>query len=149
MLAKIGSAILGLFSTSKAADTAVRILGKVAGVDGLTAKEKADWVINYLQNTKHQSAVRRALALLVVFGMMWYGALYSVSAVFESFYVFWATSGETLAEVTASQNLAEIRVKPLVSLQNDLLLMVKEQKEPMMLVLGFYFLAQTLIGARK
>lgn len=149
MLAKLGTVLLGMFSSSKASDTAMKIVEKVAGVDGVTAKEKLDWVIEYVKNTKHQSTVRRVIALAVVGGLMFYGAIYSFTAIFESFYVFWATSGETLAEVAASQNLAEIRVKPLVSLQNDLLAMVKEQKEPMMIVLGFYFFTQMLTGARK
>lgn len=149
MFKAIGSTLLGLFSSSKASDTAMKIVEKIAGVDGATAKEKLDWVMDYVKNTKHQSAVRRFIALAVVGGLMYYGALYSFTAMFESFYVFWATSGETLAEVTASQNLAEVRVKPLVTLQNDLLLMMGEQKEPVAIVLGFYFFTQMITGARK
>lgn len=149
MFKAIGSTLLGLFSSSKASDTAMKIVEKIAGVDGATAKEKLDWVMDYVKNTKHQSTVRRFIALAVVGGLMYYGALYSFTAMFESFYVFWATSGETLAEVTASQNLAEVRVKPLVTLQNDLLLMMSEQKEPVAIVLGFYFFTQMITGARK
>ena len=40
-----------------------KIVEKLAGTD-FTAKEKADYILKYMETTKHQSPTRRILAIL-------------------------------------------------------------------------------------
>lgn len=58
-------AITALFSTSKAGDAAVDIVRKISGTDGMTEKEKAAFIIKYLETTQHQSLPRRIVALVI------------------------------------------------------------------------------------
>ena len=44
-------------------ETALKIVDKIAGTD-FTAKEKAAYVLEYMEKTKYQSPTRRLLALL-------------------------------------------------------------------------------------
>ena len=57
------SFITKVFGFSGVADTALKIVEKLAGTD-FTAKEKADYILKYMETTKHQSPTRRVLAVL-------------------------------------------------------------------------------------
>lgn len=70
------SILKGIFSYSKASDTAVDIVRKVTGTDGMTDKEKAEFVLEYLKATSNQSVARRIIAVGVfslysVFCLTW------------------------------------------------------------------------------
>lgn len=66
MIASIASFFGGLFSSSRMQDTAIDALRKVGGLDAATAQEQMDFVLKYVEATKHQSVVRRFIALLLV-----------------------------------------------------------------------------------
>lgn len=127
------------FSYSGVANSALKLFDKVAGTDW-TAKEKAQWIIDYQNATKHQSPARRFIAVAFTVGFALFGFTYLASGVTAYFYVFFASNGATLADLAASQNLAEIRVKPLLQLQNDSLVYAETTlKNPISIILGFYF----------
>ena len=66
MITGIASFFAGLFSSSRMQDTAIDALRKVGGLDAATAQEQMDFVLKYVEATKHQSVVRRFIALLLV-----------------------------------------------------------------------------------
>ena len=121
------------------ANTALKIVDKIAGTDW-TPKEKSEFLLKYQEATKHQSPARRFIAIAFTVGMALFGFAYLSAGAVAHIYIFIATTGETLAEVSASQNLAEIRIKPLLTLQNDSYVYMKEVlSNPMTWILGFYF----------
>lgn len=127
------------FSFNGVADSALKIVDKIAGTDW-TSKEQAQWIIDYQNATKHQSPARRLIAAAFTLGMALFGFVYLSSGCLAYLYVFFASSGETLAQLTASQNIAEIRVKPLLQLQNDSFVYMRDViSNPMTWILGFYF----------
>lgn len=63
MVGKIAAFFGGLFSSSRMQDTAVDALRKMGGLDDLNPKEKADFLLKYIEATRHQSATRRFIAL--------------------------------------------------------------------------------------
>jgi len=60
--------LAGMFATQKAADAAIGLLERF-GHSEMTAQEKADWFLKYQEATKHQSPMRRFIALAVT--LMW------------------------------------------------------------------------------
>ena len=127
------------FSFEGVANSALKIVDKIAGTEW-TSKEKADWLLQYQEATKHQSPARRVVAIAFTLGMALFGFTYLSAGLVAQAYIFIATTGDTLAQVASSQNLAEIRAKPLLSLQNDCYVYMKEVlANPMTWILGFYF----------
>lgn len=61
--------VKALFGFSGVADTALNIVNKVAGTDW-TAAQKADWILQYQEATKHQSPMRRVIAAAIC--LMWF-----------------------------------------------------------------------------
>lgn len=57
--------IAGLFASSNVQDLAIDGLRQVSGLNEMTAKEKADYVLKYIETTKHQSPIRRLIAFLL------------------------------------------------------------------------------------
>ena len=53
-----------LFGFDSVVNSATKIVDKLAGTDW-TGKEKADWIIQYMGATKHQSPARRFIAILL------------------------------------------------------------------------------------
>lgn len=135
--------VTSIFTNSRASDTAIDVLRNVTGANDLTDKEKLEFVNQYIKNTAHQSPTRRSIAILTVVGMMTFTGTYLLVNIIESFYVFFSIDTTSLATAAQTENLAKIKVAPLQSLENDLLIMVKELKEPFMIVFGFYFFTQT------
>lgn len=79
MFKLIGSFIGGLFSTSKLQDTAIDGLRKLGGLDEMNSQDKAKYLLDYMNATKHQSPTRRLIAialtgLYVLVGVLWVGA---------------------------------------------------------------------------
>lgn len=140
-----------LFSTEKAGDVALKIIEKATGVEW-TPQEQAQFYIDYQKATAYQSAMRRVVVFAVLFGMAFYGFGYFMTAVISKYYVFLSTgecdpllvnsAGESiscLAQIAASQNLAEIRIKPLLELKNDLYTYMKDVlNEPFTYAISFY-----------
>lgn len=127
------------FSFEGVANSALKIVERIAGTDW-TPKEQADWILKYQEATKHQSPARRFIAIAFTLGMALFGFVYLATGCLSYLYVFFASSGDTIAQLAASQNLAEIRVKPLMQLQNDSLIYMRDViSNPMTWILGFYF----------
>lgn len=74
MFAGLATFFAGLFSSSKAQDTAIDAVRKLGGLDDMNSKEKAQFLLDYMAATKYQSPVRRLIALSLT-------ALYSLVAV--------------------------------------------------------------------
>lgn len=133
------AALKAFFSFDGVANSALKIVDRIAGTDW-TSKEKAEWMLKYQEATKHQSPARRFIAVSFTLGMALFGLSYLMAGVTAQAYVFIFTTGDTLQQVAASQNLAEIRIKPLLTLQNDCYVYMREVlTNPMTWILGFYF----------
>lgn len=63
MFAGIASFFAGMFSSTKMQDTAIDAIRKLGGLDEMSAKERHQFFLDYLNSTKHQSPVRRLIAL--------------------------------------------------------------------------------------
>ena len=66
MFSSIGVFLAGLFSSTKMQDTAIDAVRKLGGLDEMSAKEKGEFILQYMDRTKHQSEVRRFIALVLV-----------------------------------------------------------------------------------
>lgn len=69
MLKQIGSFIGGILGTDKAANLAIDFAYDKLGLNEMKPQERAQFMLDYMNATKHQSPVRRFLAVLV--GCMW------------------------------------------------------------------------------
>ena len=59
----IWAGVKSVFGFEGVAESALKIVDKLAGTD-FTAKEKADYILKYMETTKYQSPARRILAIL-------------------------------------------------------------------------------------
>ncbi len=59
----IWEGIKSVFGFEGVGESALKIVDKLAGTD-FTAKEKADYILKYMETTKHQSPTRRIIAVL-------------------------------------------------------------------------------------
>jgi len=66
MWAGLATFFAGMFSSSKMQETAVDAVRKIGGLDEMSSKEKAQFLLDYMAATKHQSPMRRLIALLLV-----------------------------------------------------------------------------------
>jgi hypothetical protein len=62
MLGTLIAGLGGLFSSSKVQDLAIDGLRKVGGLNDMTPKEKSEYILRYMDATRHQSPVRRLIA---------------------------------------------------------------------------------------
>ena len=65
--------------------TATKLIDKLAGTD-FTDKEKAQWILDYHDKTKHQSPMRRIIACSITFMWMILGLCWFVSSIIGRFY---------------------------------------------------------------
>lgn len=127
-----------LFATEKAGDVALKIVERISGTEW-TPQEQAQFLIDYQKATAHQSVMRRVIVFSIVFGMAFYGFGYLITGTIAQFYVFLASNGDTVASLSASQNLAKMTVQPLLTLQNDMYVYMKDVlNEPFTYAVGFY-----------
>lgn len=115
------SVLKSIFSFSKASDTAVDIVRKVTGTDGLTDKETAQFILDYLKVTENQSIARRILAL-------GFFTLYAVFCLTWLLMYFFST-GEDLDHIA--------------SFIKEMLL------TPLNLIVGFYFTINIIKGLKS
>ena len=138
VLASMGAWAASLFSSEKAGDVALKIVERMSGTDW-TPQDQAKFMIDYQKATVHQSVMRRVVVCSIVFGMAFFGFGYGITGGIAQFYIFIASSGDNLVDVVASQNLATIRVKPLLSLQNDFYVYMRDiLNEPFTYAVLFY-----------
>ena len=117
----IGAILAGLFSSSKVQDLAIDGIKQLGGLNEMTAKEKSDYILAYIAQTKHQSPVRRLIAFMLT-------ALYALVI------LTWLISAGVgyYFDVTVSLEFAGA-VK---------MFMESTIIQPFNIVLGFYFVTQ-------
>lgn len=54
--------VASIFASSKVQDLAIDGIRQIGGLNEMTPKEKADYVLKYIEVTKHQSPMRRMIA---------------------------------------------------------------------------------------
>ena len=122
--------LTALFGISGVSDTALKIIDRVAGTDW-TDKEKAQFILDYQEATKHQSPARRIIAIAIAFVwvvliMSWFVA----SAVGRFAYDTALNPGTVLAaDISAFIDL--------------------NITSPFNIILAFYFTTQILSGLKK
>ena len=119
-----------VFGFNGVGDTALGIINKIAGTDW-TAKEKAQYVLDYQEATKHQSPARRFIAMCVCFVWIMLILTWLVASVVGRFvYDEVLNPGTVLAaDVSAFMDL---------NITN-----------PFNIILAFYFTTQILQGLKK
>jgi len=72
MISGIATFFAGLFSSTKMQDTAIDAVRKLGNLDEMSMQEKSEFILQYMNATKHQSPVRRLIALVlsVLFGLL-------------------------------------------------------------------------------
>lgn len=121
MWSGVAAFFTGLFSSDRMQSVAIDGLRKIGGLDEMNPREKAEYILNYISATKHQSPVRRFIALLLT-------VLYALVI------VLWLTSaviGYTY-DITSALELAGA-VKMFM---NDVVV------QPFNIILSFYFVTQ-------
>ena len=116
-----------LLSFNSVIETATKLVNKVAGTDW-TAKEKADWILQYQQATKHQSPARRFIALLV--SLVWFVVVLIMVASY------------LIGNSISSPEILMI-AKDMKAVMKDLIL------EPFNLIIGFYFALGAVNSLKK
>lgn len=148
-LAKLGGGIMSLFSTEGAGNTALKIVEKISGTDW-TPQQRAQFVLDYQNATKHLSLARRIIAIAFLVGFALFGLVWLCSTVTYHVYMFVSVAGETLSQLTESQNLHKIKAMPLLQLSNDVSVFLKDIfKEPMTWILSFYFVIDLASKVKK
>ncbi|ANP79323.1 hypothetical protein A134_23195 [Vibrio crassostreae 9CS106] len=128
MLSILTGFITGLFSSSKTTDLAIDALRKTGGLDDMKPQEVADFLLKWIENTKHQSPTRRFLAVGVFF--IW-SLLIVVWIVFKSLGIWFISINDVAGEVK----------ELLLTIVND----------PFTYILSFYFvvdIARQLSGIK-
>ena len=62
MFSGLAAFFVSMFSSSKLQDTAIDGLRKVGGLDDMNQREKAEYILKYIEVSKHQSPIRRLIA---------------------------------------------------------------------------------------
>lgn len=119
--------IKGLFAADSVINTATKIVDKIAGTDW-TPKDKAEFILKYQESTKHQSPARRFIALCVT--AVW---LFLVVSMALSYIV---------GNLLGSPEVLMIG-KDMKMIMADLI------REPMNLIIGFYFVIGTMNSFKK
>lgn len=118
--------IKGLFSSSKLVDTAVDGLRKIGGLDDMNPKDKAQFLLDYHNATKHQSPTRRLIAILFVVGLMLFTFIWLVATVLFRIGMAFGWSPALNGQMDL--------------LADDIFMMCKEILfQPVNLIIGFYF----------
>lgn len=139
ILGNIVGFIGGMFSSDKMQDVAIDGIRKLGGLDDMTDKEKADYLLEYLKTTAHQSPMRRFIAFSFVIGFTVFTGLWLISTIlFRVGMAFgWSPS------LNGQMDL----------LSEDVFLMTKEiLLQPMNIIIGFYFvtdIAKRFGGGKK
>jgi hypothetical protein len=122
--------IAAIFGFSGVADSALRIVDKLAGTDW-TAKEKAQYVLDYQNATKHQSPARRFIAMCIM--VVWVILIMSwlAGTVAGRFFLDGTLNAGTVFAADVSAFIA------------------LNITDPFNIILAFYFTTQILNGLKK
>ena len=121
------AAVGQFFGAERVTDTAMRVVEKLTGTD-FSAREKADFILQYQAATKHQSPARRLIATVIA--------------------GYWILLGVTWLVCTVVGNILEIeRVLDIAITVNAH--MSSNVAEPMNYVIMFYFGSAIIAGIKK
>ena len=123
MLNTLAAFVGGIFSSSKATDTAIDAVRKIGGLDDMNAKEKADWLLRYIETTKHQSPARRLIAVMMLTGVMTFTGTWLLLRIAAAIVAYF--DGDSGVLLTACDDIYEMC--------NNVLM------QPMNIIIGFYF----------
>jgi hypothetical protein len=119
-----------IFGVSGVTDSALKIVDKLAGTDW-TAKEKAQYVLDYQEATKHQSPARRFIAICIM--IVWALLIVSwlVGTIIGRFFMEGTLNAGTVFAADVSAFVA------------------LNITDPFNIILAFYFTTQILQGLKK
>lgn len=119
-----------IFGVSGVTDSALKIVDKLAGTDW-TAKEKAQYVLDYQEATKHQSPARRFIAMCIM--VIWVILILSwlAGSMIGRFYLDGTLNAGTVFAADVSAFVA------------------LNITDPFNIILAFYFTTQILQGLKK
>jgi len=122
--------LAAIFGFSGVADSALKIVDKLAGTDW-TAKEKAQYVLDYQSATKHQSPARRFIAMCIM--VVWVILILSwlAGSMVGRFYLDGTLNAGTVFAADVSAFIA------------------LNITDPFNIILAFYFTTQILNGLKK
>ena len=123
MIKTLAAFVGGIFSSSKATDTAIDAVRKIGGLDDMNAKEKADWLLRYIETTKHQSPARRLIAVMMLTGVMVFTGTWLLIRIAAAIVAY--CGGDAGVLLTACDDIYEMC--------NSVLM------QPMNIIIGFYF----------
>lgn len=112
-----------LFSSSKLTDTAVDGIRKLGGLDEMSGKEKAQFLLDYINTTKHQSPSRRFIAISMLVGLMIFTGMWLMMRIVATFIVYFG--GDAQALLVACDDIYAMSKEVLM--------------QPMNIIIGFYF----------
>ncbi|BAV81137.1 hypothetical protein [Vibrio phage CKB-S2] len=132
-LSGIGAGFKKLLGLEPVVESATKIIDKIAGTDW-TPKEKAQWVLDYQNATKHQSLPRRLIAISVAFVWLLCVLIWLVCTIWLNL----AGAGDV-----PSGELVPTAANAAIGIQADVERFMAEQVDkPFNLILSFYFLTQ-------
>ncbi len=119
-----------IFGVSGVTDSALKIVDKLAGTDW-TAKEKAQYVLDYQEATKHQSPARRFIAMCIM--VIWVILILSwlAGTMIGRFYLDGTLNAGTVFAADVSAFVA------------------LNITDPFNIILAFYFTTQIFQGLKK
>ena len=112
-----------LFSSSKLTDTAVDGIRKLGGLDEMSGKEKTQFLLDYINTTKHQSPSRRFIAISMLIGLMIFTGMWLMMRIVAAFIVYFG--GDAQALLVACDDIYAMSKEVLM--------------QPMNIIIGFYF----------
>jgi len=98
--------IKGLFGVSSVVDSATKIVDRIAGTDWLP-QQKADFLLQYVEATKHQSPARRFIATMIAMVWLLMTVSWLASSIFGRFFYDEALNPGTVlaADISAFMSL--------------------------------------------
>jgi len=112
-----------LFSSSKLTDTAVDGIRKMGGLDEMSGKEKAQFLLDYINTTKHQSPARRFIAIAMLVGLGTFTGSWLIIRIAAATVAYFG--GDAAALLAACDDIYEMSKEVLL--------------QPMNIIIGFYF----------
>ena len=126
MISGLLSFIGGMFSSTKMQDVAIDGIRKLGGLDDMTDKEKAEFLLAYLSQTKHQSPMRRFIAFAFVVGFMLFTGGWLISTVLFRVGMGFGWSPALMGQL-------DMLSEDIFAMTETILL------QPMNIIIGFYF----------
>jgi hypothetical protein len=123
MISEIAGFFGSLFSSSKLTDTAVDGIRKLGGLDEMNSKDKAQFLLDNINATKHQSPSRRFIAITMLIGLMLFTGTWLLLRIIAAAVAYYGgDNGEIMRACDDIFAMAETVLM-----------------QPMNIIIGFYF----------